>query len=394
MAVAGGRFRRAWERLLARGDAEAAVPLGQPAAEPVVAARPSPRAGPRLRPRGDRGAAVRVGVPAAVGVVALGAALLAAVLAGPVWGRALSTVDPAVPGGRGGVDEWVLAVRVIADHPLAGVGPEGYRIVAPARIDPGYARRHGREVVVDRAHDGPLDVAATAGVSAALAYVALLAAVAGRAVVVIRRGRDPVVVGAAVGVVAWLGQQLVSFPIAEVDPAAWLLAGLVVVAAPHTAPTATSRPQRGRHLAAGALAGVLAVAGVTAVAADRDLGRAERAAAAGAQPVAVAAADQATALRPDDVDGWYLAARLAAQGPSLLAVDAGLDRVESGLRHSPGDPALLDLEEALLVERATRSGLPADLAVADAASRARIASDPTGPDHRRRLALVERMADR
>ncbi len=128
---------------------------------------------------------------------------------------------------------------------------------------------------------------------------------------------------------------------------------------------------------------VLTIGGVLSVAADRSL----QAATAGGSGD-VAAADRATALRPDDVDAWYVAAQLAASGPSLLAVDAGLDRVEDGLDRLPDDPALRDLHEALLTERALRSELPEDLAAAEAAARAGGRDDPSNPAHHRRLGVV------
>ncbi len=267
---------------------------------------------------------------------------------------------------------------MIAERPVTGAGPEGYRIAATPHIDPGYARRHGRDEVVDRAHDGPLDVAAAAGIPAALIYAGLLAAVTIRAARAVRRPPDPVVAGAALGVVAWVVQQLVGFPLAEVDPLAWLLAGAVVVAA---APGTEARRAVAGRIVAAATAVVLAVAGITAVVADHSLQHA-------VDDVDVAAADRATRLRPDDIDAWYVAAQVASSGPSLLAVDAGLDRVEAGRERSPRDPALADLHEALLVERALRSGLDEDLAAAEAAARARIAADPAGPEHYRRLGQV------
>ncbi|HEY7072166.1 MAG TPA: O-antigen ligase family protein [Acidimicrobiales bacterium] len=318
-------------------------------------------------------------------VAAAGAVVLVGlVVVGPVGTRGADLLDPGQAGGRGRVDEWALAAHVIADRPALGAGPEGYRIAAPAHIDPGYARRHGRDEVVDRAHDGPLDLAAAAGIPAALLYAGLLAAVAIACGRVVRRAPDPVAAGAAVGVVAWIVQQLVGFPIAEVDPLAWLLAGAVLVVAGSGAAAAPGA-ERWWEKVGRALAAVLAVAlvplGVTAVMADRSLEQA-------VDGADTAAADRATRLRPDDIDAWYVAAQVAASGPSLLAVDAGLDRVEAGRGHSPHDPALADLEEGLLAERALRSGLDEDLAAAEAAARARIAADPAGPDHYRRLAQV------
>jgi hypothetical protein len=309
--------------------------------------------------------------------VAGAAVLVALVVAGPVGSRAAAALDPDDAGGRGRLDEWAVAAAVIAERPLTGTGPEGYRIAAPAHVDGEYTRRHGRDELIDRAHSAPLDVAASAGIPAAVAYVALVGAVVVRCVRTSRRAPDPLVAGMALGVVAWAVQQVVGFPVAEVDPAAWLLAGLVAAGAP--------RPERaaGRagRVVAGALAAVLIVAGVTAVVADRSMERA-------ADRRDLVAADRATALRPDDVDAWYLAAQVAASGSSLLAVDAGLDRVEDGLGHLPRDPALRDLHEALLTERALRSELPEDLAAAARAARRGIAADPAGPAHHRRLGLV------
>jgi tetratricopeptide (TPR) repeat protein len=135
---------------------------------------------------------------------------------------------------------------------------------------------------------------------------------------------------------------------------------------------------------------VLAVGGGLAVAGDRQLQRAESGAGLGTPDLAaLAAADRATALRPDDVDAWYVAARVATTARrGLLGVDAGLDRVEEGLSRSPRDPALRALREALLVERALRSGLPADLRTAQSAAEDMIADDPAGPAHHRSLGLV------
>jgi O-antigen ligase len=341
---------------------------------------------------------VRAWLTARPRAMTAGLALAAVLALVPLGARAAAGLDSDAAGGRGRVDDWVVAARVIATHPVTGVGPEGYRIAAPAHVDDGYARRHGRDEVLDRAHNGPLDVAVSAGIPAAGLYVALLGGVAACSARVLRRSTDPVVAGAAAGVVAWVGQQAVGFPIAEVDPVAWLLAGTVVVAAcglapPLRAPHVARAPRIGR-LAAGATAAAVAVAGWTGVAADRDLRAAERATADRAPASAVTAADRATARRPDDVDAWYVAARVASAPAGLPAVDAGLDRVEEGLTWSPDDPALRALHTDLLVERALRSGLPDDLAAAERAARDRTVADPSGPRAHRQLGLVLATAGR
>ena len=50
--------------------------------------------------------------------------------------------------------EWRIATRTIADHPLLGVGPEGYRVVFPQEVDAAYVRDYGNAVYPDRAHNG------------------------------------------------------------------------------------------------------------------------------------------------------------------------------------------------------------------------------------------------
>ena len=335
-------------------------------------------------------------VAVVVGVGAAAALGLVLVVAAP---RLADLADRDAPGGIGRLDEWRVAVGVVADHPVTGAGPEGYRIAAPAHIDDGYTRRHGRDEVVDRAHSAPLDVAATAGVPAALLYVGLIGYVVVRCARVIGRSSDPVLVGIAAAVVGWAAQSLAGFPIAEVDPLAWLFAGVVVVAPSAGAGTAGDADATGgggvvaprtrvRPVLVGGVAVVLAAGGVTAVAADRALARAEDARARGDIAAALRSADGATELRPDDIDAWYLTARIAATPEGLPALDNGLDRVEEALDRRPGDPALRHLHTALLVERAQRSGLADDLAAAEASARQLVADDPSSPAAHRALGLT------
>jgi len=327
---------------------------------------------------------------AAAGVLVLVVGLAAGASVGS---RTATLFDPAINGGLGRTDEWRLAAGVVADHPVTGVGPEGYRIAVLDHIDDRYALRHGRDEVVDRAHNAVLDVATTAGVPAAALYVLLLALVLRRCGQVLRAPTDRsdrFVAGTALGLVAWVVQLQVSFPVAEIDPVAWLLAGSLFAAAAGAGAAATTQRALVEWSVRGSaalLALVLGITGVLALAADRDLHRAERAL-PDTPAAAVQAADRATARRPDDVDAWYVAARVASAGPSLLAVDAGLDRVEDGLDRSPRDPALRDLREELLVERALRSGLAEDLRAARRAAEERVAADPAGGVHHRRLGLV------
>src|SRR5690606_23151568 len=148
----------------------------------------------------------------------------------------VALTDDDAPGGRGRIDEWRVATRVIADHPVLGVGPEGYRIAFAGGVDDGYEVAHGRDPQPDRAHSGPLDVTLAGGVPALLAWGAGAALVVRAAWRALRRG-PPLVAGLAAALVAHLVGQLTLFPLAEVEPVAWLLAGLVLAAAPGAAET-------------------------------------------------------------------------------------------------------------------------------------------------------------
>ena len=101
--------------------------------------------------------------------------------------------------------------------------------------------------------------------------------------------------------------------------------------------------------------------GAREVLADRDL---KRAATTADVVSALHDADRATRLRPDSIRTWYVAARVAQRGDALTDVDAALDRVQQGLERSPRDPALRDLYGELLLERASRSRLADDIALA------------------------------
>ena len=346
----------------------------------VAAAVGGPAIARRLGSR--RSAVVAAGVFVALGVLAV---------ATPLGARALGAVDLDGGSARGRLDEWRVAAAVVAEHPVVGVGPEGYRVAVTGHLDEGYSIRYGREVYVDRAHDGVLDVAVAGGLPAAALYVALVG-VALVAAMRVRRDANLVVVGAAAAVAGYAAQQLVLFPIAEVDPVAWLLAGVVVAAA---RPGTVVAPDRAREWPARVVSGaalvgaalVLVLGGLDVVA-DRHLATAAGEQERGDHLAALAAADAATGLRPDSIDTWLVAADVAAAGDSLLDIDAALDRLDVALGRSPLDPALADRREQLLVERAQRSQLPADLDAAQDAVTARLAVDPANASHHRRRGLV------
>ncbi|MFT3852578.1 MAG: O-antigen ligase family protein [Ilumatobacteraceae bacterium] len=372
-------------------------------------------------------------------LVAAGALVLAIAVVAP----RLGDVTERTSGAASRLDEWRVAARVIGGHPLLGVGPEGYRIAAPEGIDAAYEQAHGRdEVLPDRAHSAPLDVALAGGIAAAVVYVVLLAFVAWRALRVLSRrdGRfdargatrpadsspSTADAGLAVGVLAYGLQLLVLFPLAELDPIFWLFAGLVVTCSSRPAQlTIGSAAERSSNDDAGTdaigrvdaidLGRAEAIAGdaaTTSEAADgstgRSAGRTRRCVATVALvavPLALVAgvldvaadrlarhalatssvddARRATRLRPDDVRYRLAASTVLARQGSLAGVDAALDQIRAATSWSPHDPLVRDQHATLLLDHATITGTPGDVAAALDAWHALVDDDP----HRARWQL-------
>ena len=291
------------------------------------------------------------------------------------------------------VDEWRVGARVLAAHPLLGVGPEGYRFAVAEGIDAAYEREYGRvETTPDRAHSGPLDVALAGGVVAAGLYVVLVGVVLWRAGRAISRG-DGFRRGLAVGVTAYAIQQLFLFPLAELDPVWWLFAGMLVAGDREPASAAASastvdavdqRPSPARAAIASrviavsaiAVSAIALVAGTLDVAADRLAGDALTMSATGASSGAVDAAERAVDLRPDSVTYRLVAATVHLQRGSLADIDAAVAHAREALDWSPHDPNALDQLGTALSRRAVVTGRDTDIAAAAELWADMVRSDP------------------
>jgi predicted Zn-dependent protease len=197
--------------------------------------------------------------------------------------------------------------------------------------------------------------------------------IVGRSVLRTLRGGSGWLVGLSAGLVAHLAGQLLLFPIVELEPLVWLLAG-VVVASSGPAPARARRVPRVLPIVLGALTAVALVAGVLDVAADRQAGRAVDRLARGDHRAAASAAEDAVAWRPDTVRLRVLAASaLVADDQGTLA---GLRHLDRALDVSPGDPIVLLHRARLLVERAEATQVPAHLTRAEGEVDERLDADP------------------
>lgn len=341
----------------------------------------------------DRGSRSRVlGIGA--GAVAIGVVVLVAT---PVGARLGALADADAPGGRGRVDEWRVAAKVLAEHPLTGVGPEGYRIAFSEGVDDSYEQAHGRDPLPDRAHSAPLDVALSGGLVALAAWLALLVGVGRQLLPALGRAR-PALQGVVVALVAYFCGQLLLFPLAELEPVAWLLAGAALAGMGRAAPgedagSGMNQPTKVPTAVllvlgmAGVLASAVAVLGVVA---DRRAERAVEALAIGDGLGGARAARSAAELRPDVIRYRLLQAR--AQLAAGEGTVAALDTLAAAAEVSPGDPVVRLERVRTLVDRAAATAVPAHALEARRAARQLVAGDRSRAEAWRLLGRAEALA--
>ena len=228
----------------------------------------------------------------------------------------------------------------------------------------------------DRAHSGPLDVAAIAGIPAGVLYLVVLGAVLWLAMRVIRGG-SPVRAGFAAAALAYTIQQLALFPVAELDPVFWIMVGAIAVTP--SEPTHTPAPalpvRIGRPVAVG-LAGIAVLAfvvGILHVSADR----LARGASTQHDPDAAARlADRAVDLRGGVVRYRLLAASTHAATGTLAGIELAIDATQKALDISPGDPIVRRQAAGYLFERARITGERSDIDAAVEAYAGLVDDDP------------------
>lgn len=313
-------------------------------------------------------------------------AVAAVVFLGVVTGAGGRIADAAGErgGGVGGrLDEWRVAARVVANRPVTGVGPEGYRVAFGGAVDEAYEQDHGRDPLPDRAHSALLDIAATTGLVGLVAF-ACVAALTGRFVVRAVRVGPVWVAGLATGVAAYGVQALFLFPVAELDTVARLLAGVVVARTARRDEQVRIRPPRLVPALVGVASAVALAAGALDVAADR-VARRTLAAVADSRPVD---ADAAARLRPDAVRYRLVASRAFEASTVAGAHALALGQLDRALDISPRDPVANAERSRLLLNRARRTGAPADIAVARSNLEALARRDPRNAQTQLRLGIV------
>ena len=257
----------------------------------------------------------------------------------PLSDRAATLTDTSTGAVPALIDEWTVGVRALVDTPtfgLTGHGPEGYRTVVGRHVGEAYVVEHGRDVVTDRAHNVLLDTALQGGI---IAGVGMALLIAGLGVTALQRIRtdDPLDVALSAAVLGYLVQQFARFPLAELDPVLWVFAGVLVARRPHrqSYPPPLFRQVSGSTqmvmLAAGLVAAISAVAGLSDVAADHAVASATEALASNDPELALELADTARSRRPDSIRYDLFAARVAQIYGMTLALDGQIDEAISQL---------------------------------------------------------------
>jgi O-antigen ligase/Flp pilus assembly protein TadD len=286
-------------------------------------------------------------------------------------------VDGFAGDAQGRIDEWRMGAAVVADNPLLGVGPEGYRIAFPSVVDADYERRYTRQAAPDRAHSGALDTAAMFGLVGLIAYLAAAGFLIRRSWQAVKSQR-PLLVGFGAALIGYLVQQQFLFPIAEIDVIFWLFAGIVVAS---TGPMVrVAKPPVLVGIVLGSLAVVALVGGILDVFADHQLVNAQR-----HPDVAPTATDSATTLRPDSIRYWLAAADARAANGDLQGADGRIDRA---LSISPLDPILLATKGRILLANAASTGSADDIGRAVTFYDKLLAVDPNNGQNQLRAGTV------
>lgn len=284
----------------------------------------------------------------------------------------LDDVSSRSEGSTSRLDEWRVAARVIEKHPMLGTGPEGYRIAVAEGIDDDYERSYRRDTVLpDRAHSAPLDVTLAGGVGAGMLYVGLVGFVGWRSWRLMRSG-SPLMAGVAAAVIAYGVQQLLLFPLAELDPVWWAFAG-VVVALTSAAEDSVVRRRIVVPVLATAASVFMLVIGVLDVAADRLARTASRTT---DRDAAINAADRAVSLRPDNMRYRLVAAEMYLDRGTVADVDKAIAEARTATQWSLDDPLAIDELATAMSQRAAVTGDPNDVSAALAQWQRLVDRDP------------------
>jgi len=127
--------------------------------------------------------------------------------------------------------DWRAAIEMFKHHPFFGVGLDRYSAYFLQYRSEKYPLIYGYTQTVNNAHNVFLEILATAGIFAGIAYLLLLSFVAYRAVIVVRSHSGKVqllIVGVVAGWAVFVAQSIISIDSLVLSIWGWVLAGSIV----------------------------------------------------------------------------------------------------------------------------------------------------------------------
>lgn len=239
------------------------------------------------------------------------------------------------------VSIWRVAVSVVVDNPLFGVGPEMFIVAFEEHVSDTTSREIGGGAALDRAHNGVLDFMVSYGAVAGALYVIVLLFV-GWLVVKAVSGGDWFRLALGFGVAAYLLQQQSLFAHPTSDIVCWLSVGILTA----DSGLAVRRLPRVVNVVGIAVVAVLIANAGSVVRNDRLYRTAVEAPSfLGAyQPL-----ERAASHRPSDDLSYILMGVLLAETPDFSIVQRGVEQLKEGTVHNPGNGLVTRaLSDALL----------------------------------------------
>ncbi len=166
-------------------------------------------------------------------VVVVAGVQLSAGASKPILLNSADTIaNPAASRNSGRLATWAIALRVIRDHPVVGVGPDEFGLVFPAYRTAAFDRAEGTGVIADKPHSLLLQWAVETGIPGAVLFVALCGTVlvsSGRRL--LRRVGSPgsgiVIAGVWIAGATYLAQALITVTAIGVNGVWWVCLGLL-----------------------------------------------------------------------------------------------------------------------------------------------------------------------
>lgn len=126
------------------------------------------------------------------------------------------------------IETWTSAVKLIADRPVLGIGPEVIKMLFPQYETPYFRYKEGFHVKQDRCHNETLDIALTKGTLTLFVYIALIFLVFRSGIFHIRENdKDSALVGGFLGgLTAYIVQNQFSFGVVAITSLFWVIIGM------------------------------------------------------------------------------------------------------------------------------------------------------------------------